>query len=114
MATERDLTSLLGKALDMAGLVEYQTGAVVSRTIIDKHAGTVTAFAFDEGQGLSEHVAPYDALVCVLDGAVEVEIDGQPNTVEQGAMIIMPAHKPHALRALSRFKMLLVMIRSQA
>jgi len=112
MCAQADEQNLLGQVKQMSGLVEYQTGAVVSRTILDKHVGTVTLFAFDDGQGLSEHTAPYDALVCVLDGAVEVRIAGEPHAVHQGEMIIMPAHKPHALRALSRFKMMLVMIRS--
>jgi quercetin dioxygenase-like cupin family protein len=106
--------SLLGQVKEMAGLVDYQAAAVVSRTVLDKHAGTVTLFAFDDGEGLSEHTAPYDALVCVLDGSVEVSIAGEPHVVAAGDMIVMPAGKPHALRALSRFKMMLVMIRSQA
>ncbi len=93
-------------------LVDYQSGAVVSKTLMDKEAGTVTLFAFDEGQGLSEHTAPYDALVMVLDGTAEVTIASRPFRLSAGEMIIMPAKKPHALRALGRFKMLLVMIRS--
>jgi quercetin dioxygenase-like cupin family protein len=101
-----------GQAAETAGLVQYQQGAVVSRTIIDKPVGTVTLFAFDEGQGLSEHTAPYDALVMVLDGEAEVSIAGQPHRVSHGEMIIMPAGKPHALRAASRFKMMLTMIRA--
>ena len=103
---------LVGRAVHLAGLVEYQTGAVVSRTVVDKQVGTVTVFAFDEGQGLSEHTAPYDALVTILDGEAEVTIAGEPHRVAAGEMIIMPASHPHALRAISRFKMLLVMIRA--
>jgi quercetin dioxygenase-like cupin family protein len=103
---------LVGKALDLAGLVDYQEGAVVSRTIIEAQAGTVTLFAFGAGQGLSEHSAPFDALVYVLDGRAEVIIGGQANDVGAGQMIIMPADVPHALHAPEAFKMLLVMIRS--
>jgi quercetin dioxygenase-like cupin family protein len=103
---------LIGKALDLAGLVGYQQGSVVSRTIIDKPVGSVTLFAFDQGSGLSEHTAPYDALVLVAEGEAEVSISGQPHAVRQGEFIIMPANQPHALRAVTRFKMLLVMVRA--
>jgi len=103
---------LIGKVLDVAGLVDYQEGAVVSRTIVEAQTGTVTLFAFGAGQGLSEHSAPFDALVQVLDGRAEVTIGGQPNQVAAGQMIIMPADIPHALHAPEAFKMLLVMIRS--
>jgi quercetin dioxygenase-like cupin family protein len=104
--------SLIGKALELNGLIEYQKGAVVSRTVIDKPAGTVTLFAFDQGQGLSEHTAPYDALVNVLDGEVEITIAGKPGRVKQGEMMIMPASQPHALKAITRFKMMLVMVKA--
>ena len=100
------------KAVNLNGLVDYQPGAVVSREVLKKETGSVTVFAFDDGQGLSEHIAPFDALVNVLDGEVEISIAGQPHRLQAGEMIIMPANKPHALKALSRFKMLLVMIRS--
>ncbi len=93
-------------------LVDYQQGAVVSKTLLEKKTGTVTAFAFDVGQGLSEHTAPFDALVQVLDGEVEITISGKPFHLKQGEIIIMPANEPHALKAVSRFKMLLTMIRS--
>ena len=93
-------------------LVAYQQGSVVSRTLIDKKPGTVTLFAFDEGEGLSEHTAPYDALVYVYDGRASITISGEPHEVEEGEVIIMPANEPHALRALTPFKMMLVMIRS--
>jgi quercetin dioxygenase-like cupin family protein len=93
-------------------MVDYQADSVVSKTIIEKKTGTVTLFAFDQGQGLSEHTAPFDALVQVLDGEVEIKISGKPFHVKQGEMIIMPAHEPHALKAVKRFKMLLTMIRS--
>ena len=103
---------LEAKTLRLTDLVEYQAGAVVSREVLRKGTGTVTLFAFDEGQGLSEHTAPFDALVCVLDGETEIAIAGQPHRVTAGEMILMPANKPHALKAVSRFKMMLVMIRS--
>lgn len=93
-------------------MVGYQDGSVVSREIIRKPTGTVTLFAFDEGQGLSEHIAPFDAIVYALDGEVEVSISGVSHRLKRGEMIIMPANQPHALKALRRFKMMLVMIRS--
>ncbi len=99
------------KPLALDGLLAYQNGAVVSRALVDKDTGTITLFSFDEGEGLSEHTAPYDAFVQILDGAAEVTIDGDSHTVKQGECIIMQANKPHALRAVERFKMLLVMIR---
>lgn len=101
-----------GKTANVQGLVEYQAGSVVSREIIRQKTGTVTLFAFDRGQGLSEHTAPFDALVHVLDGEAEITISGESHLVKAGEMIIMPAGRPHALKALERFKMLLVMIRS--
>jgi quercetin dioxygenase-like cupin family protein len=107
-----DAQSLVGKALDLAGQVAYQEGSIVSRTVIDKKSGTVTLFAFAQGQGLSEHTAPFDALVYVLDGEAEVSISGTWHDVKAGEMLIMPAGQPHALRAQKPFKMLLVMIRS--
>jgi quercetin dioxygenase-like cupin family protein len=100
------------KAVSLAGLVEYQPGSVVSREVVKKPTGTVTVFAFDAGQGLSEHTAPFDALVYLLDGEAEITIDGRPITARVGDMVIMPANQPHALKAVERFKMLLVMIRS--
>jgi quercetin dioxygenase-like cupin family protein len=93
-------------------MVNYQQGAVVSKTIIEKDTGTVTLFAFAMGQGLSEHTAPFDALVQVLAGEVEIKISGTPFHLKQGEIIIIPAHEPHALKAVSDFKMLLTMIRS--
>ena len=95
----------------LAGLVEYQDGSVVSRELVRKQAGTVTVFAFDAGQGLSEHTAPFDAIVNVLDGVADVSIDGDPHRVGAGEFIVMPAGRPHSLSAVTRFKMLLVMIR---
>jgi len=102
----------LGEALNLVNLAGYQDGAVVSRTVIDKPVGTITAFAFDAGEGLSEHTAPYDAFVQVLDGEAEVNIEGTVHTVSAGEIIIMPANRPHSMRAVKRFKMLLVMIRA--
>ena len=101
-----------GQAAMLAGLVDYQNGAVVSREIISKKAGTVTVFAFDQGQGLSEHTAPFDALVHVLDGEAEITISGKPLTVRQGEIVVMPANQPHAVKAVRKFKMVLTMIRS--
>ena len=100
------------EAVRLVDLIEYQEGSVVSRTIIDKKAGTVTLFAFDEGEGLSEHTTPYDALVYIVDGEAEVTISGKSLVLKQGEMVVMPANKPHALRAVKRFKMVLTMIRS--
>jgi quercetin dioxygenase-like cupin family protein len=94
----------------LAGLVEYQNNTVVSRTIIDKKAGTVTLFSFDAGQALCEHVAPYDAMVYVIDGEAEVSIAGKNFRLKEGDMIIMPENRPHSLRAPKRFKMVLTMI----
>lgn len=96
----------------LTDLVNYQEGAVVSREIIRKSTGTVTLFAFDKGQGLSEHTAPFDALLHVFDGEADVTISGKAYHLEQGQMIILPAGETHALKALSKFKMLLAMIRS--
>ena len=105
MNHERKAEALLEK-------VEYQAGAVVSKTLVNKETGTVTLFAFDEGQGLREHTAPFDAMVVVLEGEVEITVSGEPFRLKGGGMIIMPAQEPHALKALSRFKMMLVMIKS--
>jgi len=103
---------LEAQALRMANLVDYQDGSVVSREIVRKNTGTVTLFAFDKGQGLSEHTAPFDALVYLLDGEAEIIISKKPFRLKEGEMIIMPAQQTHALKAINRFKMLLIMIRS--
>lgn len=100
------------KGVRIAGLAGYRKDSIVSSEIIKKNTGTVTAFAFDKGQGLSEHVAPFDALVQILDGEAKVFISGKPRILRKGEMIILPANKPHALTAVKKFKMLLVMIRS--
>lgn len=103
---------LKGIAINLANLLNYQEASIVSREIINKKTGTVTLFAFYKGQGLSEHAAPFDALVHVLDGEARVNISGKPNIVKKGQVIIMPANKPHSLKAVKNFKMLLVMIKS--
>ncbi len=104
--------SLVGRAIDLKELIAYQEGSVVSRTLNDKKVGTITLFAFGEGQGLSEHTAPYDAFVEIVDGEADITIAGTDHRVVAGQFIIMPANHPHALRAVTRFKMLLVMIRA--
>ncbi|MBM4331380.1 MAG: cupin domain-containing protein [Deltaproteobacteria bacterium] len=103
---------LRGEKVRASELINYQEGSVVSRTIIDQKTGTVTLFAFDKGQGLSEHTAPFDALVYILDGEVEITISRKPLRLHAGEMVIMPANQPHALRAVEKFKMILTMIRS--
>ncbi len=97
---------------NIKGLVAYQDGSIVSKEIIKKPTGTVTLFAFDQDQGLSEHTAPFDALVTMLDGEAEITLAGEPHHLKEGEMVIMPGGKPHALRAVKRFKMMLVMVRS--
>jgi quercetin dioxygenase-like cupin family protein len=100
------------KVASLNDLIEYQEGSVVSRTIIDRNIGSVTLFAFDSGQGLSEHTVPYDALVYLMEGEAEIIISGKKFSVKKGEMIIMPANESHALKAIKRFKMLLTMIRA--
>lgn len=102
----------VAEVTDMPGLVSYQPGAVVSRTVISRDTGTATLFAFDQDQKLSEHTAPFDALAFVLDGQAEITIGGHRFELSAGEAILMPAHRPHAVRAISEFKMLLIMIRS--
>jgi quercetin dioxygenase-like cupin family protein len=99
-------------ASSLVDLVAYQEASVVSKMLIKRETGTVTLFAFDKGQGLSEHTAPFDAMVCVLDGVAEITISGNLVAVRQGEMLVMPANEPHALKAVERFKMMLTMIRS--
>jgi quercetin dioxygenase-like cupin family protein len=101
-----------GKAFNLQNHIEYADGSVVSKTLIKKEIGNITLFAFDKGQGLSEHTAPFDAVVHILDGKAEITIGGEPQMVSAGDMLIMPANISHALQAKERFKMLLVMIRS--
>jgi quercetin dioxygenase-like cupin family protein len=111
---ENDKTALKFTGGNALELVAYQAGAVVSRELIKKKSGTVTVFAFDQGQGLSEHTAPFDALVQILDGVAEITIGGTPHRVGAGELIVMPAGVPHALKAVERVKMMLVMIREAA
>jgi quercetin dioxygenase-like cupin family protein len=110
---EKNEKSVLeAQAMNIANMVEYQEGSIVSKTLIDKKAGTITFFAFDESQGLSEHIAPYDALLNVLDGEAQVTISKKIFTLKSGEMIILPANKPHAVKATKKFKMMLVMIKA--
>ena len=111
MSTEQT-EFLTAKALKIVDLVNYQDGSVVSRVIVKQKTGNVSLFAFDAGQELNEHTAPFDALATVLEGEVEVMISGKPMRVTGGEIVIMPANQPHALKAISRFKMMLTMIRS--
>lgn len=97
---------------NLLDLLQYQDSSIVSRVLLKNKGGTVTLFAFDAGEGLSEHTAPFDALVVVTDGEAEVEIAGESFRVRQGETIILPAHRPHAVRATTKFKMLLIMIRA--
>jgi quercetin dioxygenase-like cupin family protein len=103
---------LLTEAARVVNLVDYQEGSVVSRTIIKKNTGTVTLFAFDEGQGLSEHTTPFDALVYILAGEAEITISGKTLRLGEGEIVIMPANQPHVLKAVKKFKMILTMIKS--
>jgi quercetin dioxygenase-like cupin family protein len=109
--TPTGIKTLVGQALKVADLLEYQVGSIVSRTLIDKKTGTVTLFSFDEGQGLSEHTAPFDALVNIIDGEAEIVIAGKPLRLKNGEMVIMPANETHSLKAIKKFKMILTMIR---
>ena len=111
---DRSTEDLKGRAIELAGLVNYQDGAIVSREVVSRPAGTITAFAFDRGEQLSEHTAPFDAMVIGLDGEADITIGSKVNRVKPGEMIIMPAAIPHALKAVTRFKMLLVMIKKPA
>jgi quercetin dioxygenase-like cupin family protein len=106
------LNSVTATKLKATDLIDYQADAVVSKTLIARPSGTITLFAFDQGQGLSEHTAPFDALVSVINGEAEIIISGQSYILQAGEMIIMPAGEPHALNALRQFKMLLTMIKS--
>lgn len=99
---------------ELGTLLQYQDGSIVSRVLLKNKGGTVTLFAFDEGEGLSEHTAPFDALVLVLDGAADIEIDGESFATRQGETITLPANRPHAVKATTRFKMLLIMIRGES
>lgn len=104
--------NIKAQVINIADLIRYQDGAVVSREIIRKETGNITIFAFDQGEGLSEHTAPFDAVVQIIEGEAEIIISGNKNRLKAGEMIIMPANDPHALHAVKPFKMLLTMIRS--
>ena len=104
--------SLIGSVQSLGGLVGYQEASIVSRTLFDSKAATVTLFAFDEGQGLSEHTTPFEAMVYVVEGEAGVAISGAAHRVRRGEMLILPAGEPHEVQAASKFKMLLVMVRS--
>lgn len=110
--SESNEKGLMSQILEPAEMVAYQKTSIVSRTLVSKKAGTVTLFAFDKGQSLSEHTAPFDAMIQIVDGKAEVLIGGKPYRLKKGDMIIMPANIPHAVRAIDKFKMMLVMIRS--
>ncbi len=107
-----EVSFVSARPLEAGRLVTYQPGAIVSREIVKKETGRVSLFAFDTGEGLSEHTSPYDALVHILDGEAEITISSQPHRVKAGELILMPANQPHALKALQRFKMMLIMIRA--
>ena len=109
---QSDTENPLAQANNLENLIAYQKDSVVSKTIIGKKTGTVTLFAFDKGQGLSEHTAPFEATVYLVDGEAEITVAGKMHVVKKGEMIILPANIPHALNALSPFKMLLIMIKS--
>ena len=111
MAENFTQTGDVANVLNLKELAAYQEHTIVSREMIRKPSGTMTVFAFDKGEGLSEHTAPFDAAVYLLEGEAEIRIDGKPYSVKEGEMIIMPANKPHALKAITRYKMLLVMIK---
>lgn len=114
MAKNIILEKCMGKSLDLAGSLQYGEDAVVSKTLVDKDAGTITVFAFDKGQGLSTHSAPYDATVMVLEGNAKITIDEKETIVKTGELIVMPANIPHGVWADDRFKMLLIMIKQKA
>ena len=101
------------KIFDLNSILDYQEGSVVSRALINKNEGTVTFFSFDKGEGLSEHTTPFDALVYIFDGKARITISKKEYVVEKGQMIIMPANEPHALKALEKFKMMLIMIKAK-
>jgi quercetin dioxygenase-like cupin family protein len=111
-STKIGLDEYLGHTISPISFIDYQEGSVVSKTLVQQSTGTVTLFAFAKGQGLSEHSAPFDAMVVVLEGKAEIAIAGRPNMVDAGEMIIMPANQPHAVSAVENFKMLLIMIKS--
>jgi quercetin dioxygenase-like cupin family protein len=111
MTADRNAPATLDGVVALSALLDYQAGAVVSRTLVKKEGGTVTAFAFDVGEGLSEHTARFDALVMIVDGEAEISVAGKLHPVSAGQLLQLPAGQPHAVKAVGRFKMLLIMIR---
>jgi quercetin dioxygenase-like cupin family protein len=109
--TDTGRDELKGKVIQIKDLLAYQEGTIASRMVVNKPAGSITIFAFDKDEGLSEHTAPYDAVVTVIDGECEVRVGGVPSRLREGETIIFPANVPHAVLALTRFKMMLTMIR---
>jgi quercetin dioxygenase-like cupin family protein len=109
---KNETAKLAGQAKSLVDLIDYQEGSVVSRTLIDKKAGTVTLFAFDADQGLSEHTAPFDAVLYVFDGEAEVTVSGKAERLKSGMVTLLPVGETHSVRAVSRFKMMLVMVKS--
>lgn len=107
------MLNIKGIPLQLATLINYQEGAVVSKELLRKETGTITVFAFDAGQGLSEHTAPFDATIIIIDGVADINIGNEKHKVSSGEMIIMPANIPHSVFASEKFKMLLIMIRSK-
>jgi quercetin dioxygenase-like cupin family protein len=112
MSTDINDSSTLGGVLQQTELVQYQTGSIVSRMLVKKSGGNVTAFAFDQGESLSEHTAPYDALVLIIEGEAEISISTIPHRVHVGQMLLLPAGQPHAVKAITKFKMILIMIKA--
>jgi quercetin dioxygenase-like cupin family protein len=112
MTAGSDGSAELAGVASQSDVVQYQTGAVVSRTLLKSPGGTVTAFAFDAGEGLSEHTAPFDALVLMVEGEAEISISASPHRLHAGQLLTLPARQPHAVRAITRFKMFLVMIKA--
>ena len=108
MSEKNELT----QAIDLENMLDYQEGSIVSRTLINKDVGTVTLFSFDQGEGLSEHTAPFDAIVYVFDGEAEITISKNNHILTKGQMILMPGNEPHALKALKKFKMMLIMVKA--
>lgn len=102
-----------GKAIDLRESIEFSSGGIVSKTVLKRETGNISVFSFDKGEGLTEHTSPFDAVIIGLEGKGEVRIDGKPNTVESGQLIIMPRNIPHAVYATEKFKMMLIMIRSK-
>ncbi|PWR75948.1 cupin domain-containing protein [Methanospirillum stamsii] len=112
--SDKNREELLGKVFRMKDLIQYQEGTIASRMIILKKSGSITLFSFDEGEGLSEHTAPFDAIVTILEGECEVRVDGVSSGMKEGETIIFPANRPHAVQAIKRFKMMLTMIRENS